>query len=188
MIDSLDDIQLLDRFKNQNDKNALGILYKRYTHLVFGLCFKYFKNEEESKDAVMQIFEKLMMDLHRHEIEYFKSWLYSVTKNHCLMELRKRKSEGVKEKEYEIFVHTNMETEEELHLNNEGKLSLLEEGIKELNKEQHTCVDLFYLQQKSYKQVCEQTGYSLKQVKSYIQNGKRNLKQYIIQQNDAKSA
>ena len=188
MINSLNDIQLLDRFKNQNDKNALGILLKRYTHLLFGVCFKYFKNEEASKDAVMQIFEKLISDLHKHEIENFKGWLYTVAKNHCLMELRKRKSEGKKEKEYEIFLHNHVETEEESHLNYEKKLGFLEEGMKSLNKEQQTCIDLFYLKQKSYKEVCEQTGFDLKQVKSYIQNGKRNLKQYLIQQNETKSA
>jgi RNA polymerase sigma-70 factor (ECF subfamily) len=155
---------------------------------VFGLCFKYFKNEEESKDAVMQIFEKLMTDLHKHEVKNFKSWLYSVSKNHCLMALRKRKTVNRHEKEYQIFAGNHMESDEELHLNYEDKLNRLEEGMKGLNTEQQTCIELFYLKQKTYQEVTEITGYTIKQVKSYIQNGKRNLKKFIEAKTERESA
>ena len=111
---------------------------------------KYLKNEEEAKDAVQHIFLKVLTEVNKYKIDFFKSWLYMVAKNHCLMK-------------------------QEL-LENERTYSLLESAIEELNEEQKQCVILFYLQKKSYNEVSEQTGYSLLQVKSYIQNGKRNLK------------
>ena len=49
-------------------------------------------------------------------------------------------------------------------------------SLEELNPEQKQCLILFYLEKKSYQEISENTGFSLMQVKSYIQNGKRNLK------------
>ena len=158
----------------------LGILYQRYMHLVFGVCMKYFQNKEESEDAVMQLFEKLIDSLKQHEVSNFKSWLHVTTRNHCLMALRARKAGSAKEK-MEVSVSDDMEyllpvhhADEENTL--ESDLQLLERVIGELKPEQKACVSLFYLEQRSYQEVAEQTGYELKKVKSYIQNGKRNLK------------
>jgi RNA polymerase sigma-70 factor (ECF subfamily) len=52
----------------------------------------------------------------------------------------------------------------------------LEKCIETLGDEQKQCVKLFYLQEKCYKEITESTGFDMNKVKSYIQNGKRNLK------------
>lgn len=179
----LDDSSLLSKYKETGDKALIGVLFNRYTHLVFGVCMKYLKDEEESKDAVMMVFEKLITELKKQEITYFKTWLHSVTKNHCLMKLRS-------EKKHENFIEIKknlpelMESSSYLHLNNisekEEQLQKMEKGIELLNNEQKICIELFYLKEKCYKEITEITGYSLNDVKSYIQNGKRNLKNYLI--------
>jgi RNA polymerase sigma factor (sigma-70 family) len=177
-IGKLNDTDLLQLYKSSSDTQLIGELYKRYTHLVFGLCLKYLKNEEDSKDAVMQIFEKLLDDLKKHEVNNFKSWLYSVSRNYCLMQLRKTKTE-VPADEYVINNYQGelMENDEELHHDFVNlHPNKLKEALTALNEEQRKCVELFYLEEKSYKEVAELTGYSLVKVKSYIQNGKRNLK------------
>lgn len=167
-------------YKNTQNNLFVGILYKRYSHLVLGLSLKYLKDEDEAKDAVMQVFEKLMRELLRHNVEYFKSWLYSFSKNHCLMIIRSQQSKLKKEIELQIHADSFMETETELHLNKEiekeKQFTLLEKAISELNEDQRRCIELFYLKEKSYIEISEATGYTLNEVKSFIQNGKRNLK------------
>lgn len=142
-------------------------------HLVYGLCLKYLKNRDDSQDATMAIYEQISQKLLTTEVKHFKSWLYMVSKNHCLMELRKKNPE----------VHSDvfMESPDLVHLNDdkvalENDLNALEECIDELKEQQKHCVKLFFLEKKSYQQVNEETGIDLKKVKSHIQNGKRNLK------------
>ncbi len=144
-------------------------------HLVFGVCINYLKNEEQSKDAVMQIFEELIVKLKVHEVQNFKSWLHVLTRNHCLMAIRKQsKNETVSLEETFVentnFVHLDMDDTKE------HKLSVMEKCMENLPQEQRITVDLFYLQEKCYKEVADMTGYDMLKVKSYIQNGKRNLK------------
>ncbi len=140
---------------------------------------KYLKNEERSKDAVMQIFEKLFTDLLKHNVENFKAWLHMVVRNHCLGLLRKDQSLQKNGKSYKSEFEF-METEDEEHLINEQehehKINDLGNALKELKSEQKECVELFYLHEKSYNEITDLTGYPIKKVKSYIQNGKRNLK------------
>ena len=144
-------------------------------HLVFGLCLKYLKNEEKSKDAVMQIFEQLITKLKIHEVSNFKSWLYTLARNYCLMEIR---SSG--KYEFVSMEDNFMEKDAFVHLDiddmREHKLSIMEQCMEKLPPEQKETINLFYLEQKCYKDVAELTGYDLNKVKSYIQNGKRNLK------------
>lgn len=166
----------LEEFYKTGDLQVLGKLYEPYMFLIFGLCLKYLKDTAKSEDAVMQIFESLIKKLRVHRVDNFKSWLYTVARNHCLMELR------VEDKNLEVrFDDSFMENEELLHLNineddREDQLQQMEGCIEQLNHEQSVCVRLFYLEEKCYKEIVEITGYSMNQVKSYIQNGKRNLK------------
>lgn len=181
---SATDQQLLKEYRQSGDLEKLGILYERYMPLVYGLCLKYFKEEEQSKDAVMQIFEQLVTKLRVHEVENFKSWLYTMARNYCLMELRaagKLEIQSLDETvmESEVFVHLNIE---ELR---ETQLTVMEQCLKTLPEEQQISINLFYLQQKSYKEIVDITGYDIQKVKSYIQNGKRNLK-ICIEKNSEK--
>ncbi len=179
-IQALTDEQIIDEYKKTSDKSWVGELYKRYTRFVFLVSMKYLKNEERCHDAVMQIFEKLFSDFHKHQIEKFKPWLHTVTRNHCLILLRKDQSVLQKEKKFQIEQDLFMETEEDLHLDNtndkDKQLSCLKQAISDLNQEQKVCIEMFYLQEKSYKEIADETGFPEKKVKSYIQNGKRNLK------------
>jgi RNA polymerase sigma-70 factor (ECF subfamily) len=171
------DHELVNIFSETGDSTYVGILYQRYGHLVLGLCIKYLKNRDEAQDAVIQIFANLLKDLKKHKIEHFKSWLYVYSKNFCLMELRKRQSALKKELELQENVHLFMEIHDPEHLKEKEKqINKLELAIEQLNPEQKTCITLFYLRNKSYVEIMEITGYSNNDVKSYIQNGKRNLK------------
>lgn len=171
----LGDEELIMLYKKTGDVDVVGELYNRYMALTFGVCLKYLKNREEGKDAVMQIFEKLITTLKDHEVTQFKGWLYVTARNHCLMQLRSRKG-----KNFEEISPFLMETDADLHLQegpeNELNLNRLEKCIETLGTEQKRCVQLFYLEQKCYKEIAEITGYDLNKVKSHIQNGKRNLK------------
>jgi RNA polymerase sigma-70 factor (ECF subfamily) len=170
------DQELLEQFHNDHNNEWLGILLQRYTLLLLGVCMKYLKNEEEAKDSVQQVFLKVIQELHKYKVEYFKSWLYMVAKNHCLMRLREKQGKITAEINDRHASKPEEETDRQAMLQNDQALELMGESIKELNPEQQQCVTLFYLQKKSYQQVSDETGYTMLQVKSHIQNGKRNLK------------
>ena len=175
----ISDQELLKNFYTTHDAEWLGILLPRYTLLLLGVCMKYLKNEEEARDCVQQIFLKVITELRKYKVEYFKSWLYMVAKNHCLMKIRDSHGKIPVE-----LTERNMQGAEELPdkqslLQDDQAIELMEEALRELSPEQRQCVTLFYLQKKSYQEISEETRFTMMQVKSYIQNGKRNLKLMI---------
>jgi RNA polymerase sigma factor (sigma-70 family) len=171
----ISDQELLERFYADHDNQWLGILLERYTLLLLGVCMKYLKNEEQARDSVQQIFLKAITELQKYRVEYFKSWIYMVAKNHCLMQLRDKPGKNTVEVKDSIAAETE-ETDKESLLLNEKTYEYMGEALKELNADQQLCVTLFYMEKKSYQQITEQTGYSMMQVKSHIQNGKRNMR------------
>ena len=185
---NLTDEELVHRYRNSHETTYIGELYQRYTHLVFGVCMKYLHNDAEAEDATMQIFEKLIQDLKKHHITSFKPWLHMVVKNHCMMHFRKETNLGKKKATLKFELGSIVENEPVNHLqeaeDKEFVLHYLKEGIGELKEEQRECIELFYLKECSYAEVASMTGYSLKEVKSHIQNGKRNLRNYITAKNN----
>jgi RNA polymerase sigma factor (sigma-70 family) len=175
--DHMSDAALLEQYYQEHDQKWLGILLQRYTLLLLGVCMKYLKNEQEARDCVQQIFLKVLTEAGKYQIEYFKSWLYMVAKNHCLMLLRDRNAKTIRELSEYMPADPHAD-KQELFLN-EKTYELLEEALNELGEEQKQCVILFYLKKNSYNQISEKTGFSMMQVKSYIQNGKRNLRNII---------
>ena len=189
-LQELPDPEIISVYKKQKDPELLGILFDRYIHLVFGVCMKYLKNKEEAKDAGMEIFESLFELLLEHKVEKFAPWLHTVSRNFCLMKLRKRHPEHFTEeslltgKESAKFV----EYTSDLHLidEKEYKLAELEKAMELINNNQQQCIRLFFLENKNYNEVAALTGFNMKQVKSHLQNGKRNLKN-ILMSNDQKA-
>lgn len=176
----LSDSELLARYKKDADKQLVGELYKRYTHLVLGMCIHYFKDKDQAKDIVLQIFEKLFDELKKREIENFKNWLTFVVRNYCISELRKIQTQVNRDLLYQYEVKQGViESDKEEIEEHEKKLEQLEKALENLNPFQKICIELFYLKNRTYIQIVESTGYSLNEVKSHIQNGKRNLKLLI---------
>ncbi|MBX2888259.1 MAG: sigma-70 family RNA polymerase sigma factor [Ferruginibacter sp.] len=170
---NLSDQELLEHFYHDGNNDWLGILLQRYTLMLFGVGMKYLKNEDEAKDVVQQVFLKSLHEIPKYRITYFKSWLYTLAKNHCLMQLRVKPTLSVSENHYTV---TFDEPKESDYFDQQHKLEKMQIAIGELNEEQRYCITLFYLKKKSYKEVSEITGFNIQQVKSFIQNGKRNLK------------
>jgi len=174
--DHIGDQELLRKYLQDRDSAWLGILLERYTLLLFGVCMKYLKDETQAQDAVQQVFLKVIQEVHKYRIDYFKSWLYTVAKNHCLTLLRDKK----RTIPVELTEHNHIAAGEEAEPEQETvSPELLKDALDALSAEQRQSVILFYLQKKSYQEISASEGYSLLQVKSYIQNGKRNLKLLI---------
>lgn len=170
----MSDNELIAAYKKTSDKQLVGELYKRYAHLVLGMCIQYFKDKDAAKDVVIQIFEKLFDELKKREVENFKAWLTFVVRNHCISEIRKMHTQKSREEEYhKDSISGQEEVQDEV---TEKKIVQLETAMNELNPFQKKCIELFYYRKMSYAQIVEITGYSVNEVKSYIQNGKRNLK------------
>jgi RNA polymerase sigma-70 factor, ECF subfamily len=173
LLDRFSDEALWQGFVTEKDRQVLAVLYDRYLALVYGVCLKYMGEREDAKDAAMEVFEKLYETDPSQKIEKFRSWLFVVTKNHCLMKLRSKK--GVQEKNVQLF----MESTEVVHPLDEEETDLtpqLQQCLEQLKTEQKGCVEMFYFNKKTYEEIALKKSIDVKQVKSHIQNGKRNLK------------
>lgn len=175
MSEPLSDAELIAAYKESGDLQVLATLYSRYHSLVYGLCLRYFKNVEDSQDASVNIFESLISSVKRHNIETFKNWLYTLTKNHCLEKLRKESRSWRKEKEAESM-YSSMVFHPDNIMEKEAKLDKLEECIEALPLKQKECIRLFYLQKKSYQELSDELQLKWNTIRSFIQNGRRNLK------------
>lgn len=187
----LSDHELILEYRQEANPEIISVLFTRYTHLVYGVCLKYLNDKDDAKDAVMEIFEALIEDLLEYDIKNFKSWLHSVSRNHCLVILRKNKTikfeQAIDQEninrifvENDDIVHQNIETEE-------YNLNELELALGNLKEPQRVCIELVYLNDKTYEEVCEMTGYTVNEVKSHVQNGKRNLRIRLESKNVRKS-
>ena len=172
---SFSEAEQLSLYRRTGDIQLLGALYQPYMEMVFAVCYKYLREEAESKDAVMQIFEKIIIDLKTHEVDHFKSWLHAVARNYCLMQIRAKRvfvtTEELNENQAEIPGNAY-----EAHEKADAKFTVLESCMNALAKEQRAAIELFYMQEKCYREISAETGFDLNKVKSCIQNGKRNLK------------
>ncbi len=169
------DEDLLLEFKRSGDQNALAELYLRYSDLLYGVCLKYLEDAEDAKDAVMNIYQELLRKVPQHEIQHFKSWVYVLAKNYCLMQLRSAK----KNITVNLEQHT-MQSDDFSHLDSviekEEAFKRLEKCIEKLPEEQKSSIQLFYYDNKCYNEIAETTGMDWNKVRSLIQNGRRNLK------------
>ncbi|MCB9186393.1 MAG: sigma-70 family RNA polymerase sigma factor [Flavobacteriales bacterium] len=184
---NLSDNELIERYRYSYDNAYIGELYQRYSHMLFGVCLKYLKDEEQAKDMVMEVFEKVLNDLKRHQVENFRTWVYSVAKNQCLMLLRKEKRIDARHEEYVHVSAQIMELDLPEHLNGENQEETdrkLMQAVDNLKQDQQQCIKLFYFEKRSYEEIEAQTGFTYKQVKSHLQNGKRNLKIQLSKQNE----
>jgi RNA polymerase sigma-70 factor (ECF subfamily) len=172
------DEDLLRQFQKNGSLDTLGELYSRYMHLVYGVSLKYLGDREDARDAVMQIFEKLITDLPGKEVRIFRSWLYVLTKNHCLMQIRSQKSADGRMEGYKMGQEF-MESAPEMHpidREDDCQEEALKKCIEQLKQEQRQCIELFYYGKLCYQEIAEQLDLKEKKVKSHLQNGKRNLK------------
>ena len=171
---------IIERYQEKGNTAVLSPLFIRYNPLILGVCMKYLRDLELSKDLSMEIFEKLIKELRTQKIENFKSWLYVIVKNHCLMYLRKEKKETTDFEEFEKNSKDLMENALEWHPfneNQEGVMRMIvKECLKKLTKEQQESISMFYLDRKTYQEISEILSIEIKSVKSYLQNGRRNLK------------
>ncbi|MBN2853066.1 MAG: sigma-70 family RNA polymerase sigma factor, partial [Clostridia bacterium] len=177
-INQAGDEELINEFTSSRDLEILGDLYLSYMHLVYGVCLKYLKDREEAMDAVMQIFEKLIIEIPKQRIESFRSWLHVVTKNYCLMLLRSKKSNDEKYNEWLLNQDNFMENSYYVHpIDSEDHYidEVLADCIEKLNIEQKECIQQFYYADRCYREIAINLGIDEKKVKSNLQNGKRNL-------------
>lgn len=168
------DRELVEQYRNDRDMEALGELYNRYMELIYGVCLKYLKEPEEAKDCVLNIFEELVTKLKKYEVDNFKGWLYQLSKNYCLMKIRS-------DKKYPAQVDADvMHLPENIHPDNvmqkEEDLGSMEYCIEQLPEDQKQAIQLFYLKEKCYKEIADTTNTDINKVRSFIQNGRRNLK------------
>jgi RNA polymerase sigma-70 factor (ECF subfamily) len=180
----LTDEELFRSYHEGHDKDMMGELFRRYLHLVFGVCYKYLKEEEKARDVAMQVFEQLLTQGAKNDIRSFKDWLFIITKNRCLMEIRHRQAgERMLSEKFHDLQSEIMESTSQMHLydaeEQERRFERLRQALARLPDEQRQCIELFYYDDQSYQEISQRTGFDLNKVKSCLQNGKRNLKIYL---------
>lgn len=177
------DEELLNRYQENNDAESLGHLLQRYTLMLMAVSMKYLRDEEAARDTVQQVYLKVIPELGKYKVTYFKSWIYQIAKNHCLMQLREQKKWGAPLAADELPLEGDAAVNLEAWTEKEQRLEELSTALEALSAAQRQCVTLFYLKKMSYRQIAESTGQSIATVKSQIQNGKRNLRIALIHKN-----
>jgi RNA polymerase sigma factor (sigma-70 family) len=175
----LSDQELIEEYKRTSNSWYAGELFRKYNQLITAVAYNYMQNNVDTEDAVMEVFEIILRDLQHHEVSNFKTWVYSVTKHLCLKKLKKNPLE-VTDVEQALRNMAAEENPQSEAVKLEEQLEKLQEALLRLSEEQKKCIELFYFKEKSYKEVSDLTGYSVNEVKSYLQNGKRNLKGYLV--------
>ncbi|WP_295935868.1 sigma-70 family RNA polymerase sigma factor [uncultured Alistipes sp.] len=172
----LTDPELLSRYRSDGRTEWLGTLYARYTELVYGIALKYLRNRPDAEDAVMQIFEELIDKASRHDIREFRTWLYTVARNHCLRQLRQ--SGRMPSAELPVNMADDSPVTELLcEEKRQSRISeALADCLERLPEPQRRSILLFFFENLSYADIAAATSWHLKSIKSYIQNGKRNLR------------
>lgn len=173
--DDYSDAELISLYKKSEDTAHLGLLFERYTELVYGNCLKILQNESEAQDAYMTAFEKLVIKAKTQDIKDFRPWLHVLVKNHCFEILRKKKRQLTVSYEGVFMQSDEMEHpfSEDLSLERE---TALKKCIEKLNAQQKDCVRLFYFEGKTYKEIALLKSEEVGKIRSKIQNGRRNLK------------
>ncbi|THH39802.1 RNA polymerase sigma factor [Neolewinella litorea] len=177
MASEVTDLDLLRAFRRQPDATRLLPLYERYAELIYAWCLRYLGTPQRAEDAGAEVFTVLLEQLPRHEVTNFRSWLQTVVRNHCLMQLRREKRDPVRQGEdplvhFGAWPHQAEETAE-----TPPDTRPLHHCLKQLNEAQRQCIRLFYLTPgESYASVGERLNLSVGQVRSHLQNGRRNLK------------
>ena len=172
----LSDEELLERFHSGKDTDSLGHLMQRYTLMLLAVSMKYLKDEEAARDTVQQVFLKAITELEKYKVTYFKSWIYQIAKNQCLMQLRAQKKWGTPLEAESLPIEGDAAIDLEQWTEKELQFDYLNIALQSLSEEQRRCITLFYLEKMSYRQIAEKTGHGIATVKSHIQNGKRNLR------------
>jgi RNA polymerase sigma factor (sigma-70 family) len=177
------DEELIRRFLEDGNEQYMGVLYTRYRHLIYGVCLKKLRHEQESQDATTEIYERVLKGITQREIKNFKQWLYTIIHNHCMDKFRgnKLKINPTENTYFENNMALFVENEAENRLyNNPTNEDKIAQALQQLAPEQQTCIQLFYYEEKSYKEIAEITGYLPNKVKSYIQNGRIHLRRLLV--------
>jgi len=186
------DEEIIQAYKQSGNTALIGQLFEKHVKTVYGACLFFFKDKAEAQDAVMQIFEKLIVELKKKEVVNFKGWLSFVVRNHCINMIRANKTQySYRQGQFGFELEAPRDEEEENYLagiSNEDLLEKLPLFLNKLNTKQKECVELFFLKNKSYQEISDLKGYSLNEVKSHIQNGKRNLKQIMVDHKNTNAA
>ncbi len=172
------DAELLERFRRTGQADWLVQLYDRHLELTYGLCLRYLGEETRAEDAVMAIFEELLRKVPEHEIGHFRNWLHTFVRNHCLMQLRRERRSPLENTADGLmqFAENGHLTEESTAFTGEAEGDELRDCLERLPPDQRRCIELFYLEEHSYKGIAEMTQLDLGRVRSHIQNGRRNLR------------
>lgn len=181
-IKKISDEELFGRYLQTGDRHMAEELYRRYFHIVLGVAYKYLQDREEAKDVVMEVFEKFMVESKVQVVQNFGGWIYATTKNASLNRIKLRERNTKRKEDYSLLFELDSKEDD----SNEDLIKLIPEALDSLVEQQRRCICLFYFERKTYKEIMELTGYTDMEVKSYIQNGKRNLK--IILENRTKRA
>ena len=189
----LSDQELLARYRAHGDVADLGRLYDRYLPEAFAVCRRYLAPpDEDAQDAAMQLFERLVKVLRTHAPDNFAAWLHTTARNHCLMQLRARKRAGPSAGPLILSFPdaADVESAAARHLPDEAaaaeeaadaeqRLQTVEAALNQLPPAQRRCLELFYLEKKSYREIAAETGLDLNLVRSHLQNGKRMLRRQL---------
>ena len=158
------------------ERKEIRDLFKAYTKDIFGVAYYILKDQQAAKDIIMDVFEVLLKQDSLAKIQNKKAWLLGTSRNLSLKKFNKQiKTQYGLEHKNIIEQIVEKDDQEELIIKNANEEAMLEQ-LALLKPLQSKCITLYYLKGLSYQQIAKKENISMNDVKSNIQNGKRNLK------------
>ncbi|MEL6655687.1 MAG: sigma-70 family RNA polymerase sigma factor [Bacteroidota bacterium] len=178
--DQKSDEELVRQFQQSGDRFLLGLLLRRYSQSILGTCHYYLRQPQDAEDAAMEVCELIVRQLQKpKEIKRFKDWVFIIARNYCFRKLKDNKRLTELSTEWEKdFLNSDVQYElgDTLYVQEEALYARVDAEIQQLNEQQRLCLTAFYWQGEKYKDIAARYGMTTDEVRSAIQNGRRNLR------------
>jgi RNA polymerase sigma-70 factor, ECF subfamily len=168
------DADIHERLQAKQYREALALLLPRYRDKVFRLCFSMLRDRAQAEDVTQDIFLRIWRALPGYGAQAaLSTWIYAISKNACLSELRKRKptvSIDQNEDEYNAEVAALAAPDPD-----DSATVSVSQVLDKLPERYRQAVTLFYMEDKSYEQTAESLGLPLGTVKALLHRARKRL-------------
>lgn len=168
-----DDIYYIEKVK-AGQSNYFSYIVEQYQDIVFSIALKVLKNREDAEEMAQESFIKAYKSLHTFKGNAkFSTWLYRITYNNCISEVRKRKIHFATTDDIEIKDETS-----EMNLDGipeENRAQAIKKAMNKLPEEEYTLILLYYFEEQSIDEISRITKLSVSNTKVKLYRARKKL-------------
>jgi len=168
-----DDIFYIEKVK-KGQTQYFSYIVEKYQDVVFSIALKVLKNRDDAEEMAQESFIKAYKSLHTFKGKAkFSTWLYRITYNNCISEIRKRKIHFASTDDVEV-----RDDDSEINLDGipeENRAKYVKAALDKLPEEEYTLVLLYYFEDQSIDEISKVTGLSDSNTKVKLHRARKKL-------------